>query len=528
MGGSIWEIVEFNGSLYVALCTGTPENKPNEHTMQSFAIVRGDEQADGSWKWTSVVGDKEKDNAKYTFGIDPERTRAGACNLIVYNDQLYIGEYEDIEIALEDVLFKKNVEFLAKNLEQSVSLYRMDKDENIELVMGDATRMFPNGGISRMGSGFGKHENQYIWQSTVYDGKVYFGTFDSSSLLEPIGQFTNGDLLNMTAEEWKSQIDYLKVLIELLWSKGVEPRTQENAVDEYAVADSESAYDLVQSAISDANARYNNARTANYAIDNNESEQITLSEEQTNDLVNGIENGTIEIGSMEDATAESVVNMNQELSACTYQLNDQGTQEFADEYAKIYEEYQSILDKLPENVKNLIDTVLSVMKKDNLLAFGKVLKYLSTAERGFDMYVSSDGVNFSAITTNGFNDPYNHGLRVFATGDDWMVVGTANPFNGTQLWELREEAKAEPTPDPTPEPTPTPTPEPTPTPTPGSTTTTGTTKPGTSTADKITKKSETKKVNTGDQNHIVLTVVLMAGALAVIIGIGCYKRKKNK
>ena len=99
-GGSIWEIVEFNGHLYVALCTGTPDNKPDEHTMQSFAIVRGDEAADGSWTWTSVVGDKEKDGARYTFGIDPERTRAGACNLLVYDDHLYIGEYEDIEIAL--------------------------------------------------------------------------------------------------------------------------------------------------------------------------------------------------------------------------------------------------------------------------------------------------------------------------------------------------------------------------------------------------------------------------------------------
>ena len=130
-GGSIWEMVEFNNKLYVALCTGTPENKPDEHTMQSFAIVCGEEKADGSWTWRPVVGDKA-DGAKYTFGIDPERTRAGACNMLVYNDHLYIGEYEDIEIALEDLVFKKNVEFLAKNLEQSVSLYRMDKDESVK------------------------------------------------------------------------------------------------------------------------------------------------------------------------------------------------------------------------------------------------------------------------------------------------------------------------------------------------------------------------------------------------------------
>ena len=30
-----------------------------------------------------------------------------------------------------------------ENLRQSVNLYRMDADENIELVVGDATEMFP-------------------------------------------------------------------------------------------------------------------------------------------------------------------------------------------------------------------------------------------------------------------------------------------------------------------------------------------------------------------------------------------------
>ena len=48
-----------------------------------------------------MAGDQEKDGARYTFGIDPERTRSGAANLIVYNDHLYIGEYNDEEIALE-------------------------------------------------------------------------------------------------------------------------------------------------------------------------------------------------------------------------------------------------------------------------------------------------------------------------------------------------------------------------------------------------------------------------------------------
>lgn len=193
-GGSIWEIVEFQNKLYVSICTGTPDNMPDENTMQSFAIVRGEKNDDGAWSWTPVVGDKA-DGAKYTFGIDPERTCSGAGVLMVYDDHLYIAEYNDEEIALINVLFNLDLEFMNKNLSQSVNLYRMDADENMELVVGDPTEMFPEGGTSGVGSGFGHNENQYIWRMTVHDGKLYCGTFDTSSLLEPIGQFANGDLM---------------------------------------------------------------------------------------------------------------------------------------------------------------------------------------------------------------------------------------------------------------------------------------------------------------------------------------------
>ena len=81
-------MAEYNGRLYVSICTGTEDNMPDDNTMQSFALVRGDQNADGTFTWTPVAGDQEKDGARYTFGIDPERTRSGAANLIVYNDHL--------------------------------------------------------------------------------------------------------------------------------------------------------------------------------------------------------------------------------------------------------------------------------------------------------------------------------------------------------------------------------------------------------------------------------------------------------
>ena len=334
-GGSIWDMVEYNNSLYVSICTGTLDNMPNKNTMQSFALVRGDRNADGTFTWTPVAGDQKKDGARYTFGIDPERTRSGAANLMVFNDYLYIGEYNDEEIALERILFSKtgknadgqfggglDCRFLNANLDQSVNLYRMDKSENMELVVGNSTKMFPNGSLSGLKSGFGRNENQYIWRMEVYDGKLYVGTHDASSLLECFGQFVNGNLLKRTPSEWKDQWNYLKALMKALAT--VDP--------------------------------------------------------------NGTGNP----------------------------------------------------DTLAQTIKFSYNFVFKNITVRNMASAIKLLNYLRTAKRGFDLYVTEDGVNFETITIDGFGDPYNHGLRVFATTDQGLCLGTANPFFGTQIWIQRK------------------------------------------------------------------------------------------
>lgn len=398
-GGSIWEITEFNNSLYVSICTGTPDNKPDENSMQSFAIVRGDVDENGKWSWTSVIGDKEKDNAKYTFGIDPERTRAGAGVMMVYGDYLYIGEYNDEEIALEDILFSMNCNFVNANLEQSVSLYRMDKDENIELVMGDATEMFPEGSLTGYESGFGRNENQYIWRMQVYDGKLYIGTFDTSSLLEPIGQFTNGDILNMTEEEWQSQINYLKELIAVMQSK------QETPEEEITTADVDSSLTSSQ-------------KNSVVALANDEE---------------AIEN-----------TDSSAIDTSEKINAILTQLEGMLSETTSEEFLALYEQLVSLFGnidtEMPDTVVNAYKTLISEDTLETISSFLTCAAYMSTAERGFDLYVIDENLNVETVTTNGFGDPYNHGCRVFAVNNSGLSIGTANPFYGTQVWSLESTA----------------------------------------------------------------------------------------
>lgn len=96
------------------------------------------------------------------------------------------------------------------NFEQSITFYRMDEDENVELIIGDKDEMFPNGGLSGLGSGFGNHENQYIWKMTEYDEKLYVGTYDASSFLIPLDEYMNDD---NASQEWKDKVDgYVETL----------------------------------------------------------------------------------------------------------------------------------------------------------------------------------------------------------------------------------------------------------------------------------------------------------------------------
>ena len=430
-GGSVWDMVEYNGHLYVSICTGTEENAPDDNTMQSFAIVRGDENADGTFTWTPLIGDQKKDGARYTFGIDPERTRSGAANLIVYKDHLYIGEYNDEQIAMERILFNKTGEgsdgslggvdcsFVNANLEQSVNLYRMDKDENIELLVGDATTMFPNGGISGIGSGFGHNENQYIWRMEVYDGKLYIGTFDTSSLLEPIGQFSNGDIIGMTPEQWATQLQYIKELLELLYEKNnTNPvatyemqATPETATPETAMYMDDMAVEVEDSFASEA------------------ADLTDMMEIAPDVLGNDTEMGVL---SSENSVEDRITSL----------------QDFSDYYETMLDQYEQLAAEydLGDDLKAAFEKLLNQETWDKIKSVLVCLHYMRTASRGFDMYVTSDGVNFETLTTSGFGDPYNHGLRVFAVTNQGLCMGTANPFYGTQLWIQRKtETKPQPT-----------------------------------------------------------------------------------
>ena len=49
-----------------------------------------------------------------------------------------------------------------------------------------------------------------------YNGKLYVGTFDISDLAYPATQFATDAILKRTPEEWKKQIEYIKIFFDSL------------------------------------------------------------------------------------------------------------------------------------------------------------------------------------------------------------------------------------------------------------------------------------------------------------------------
>jgi hypothetical protein len=72
-----------------------------------------------------------------------------------------------------------------------------------------------------------------------------------------------------------------------------------------------------------------------------------------------------------------------------------------------------------------------------LLQAASMLPLVNSNPPGFDLWVTDDGLSWWPITLNGFGDPLNMGGRTLKGTDHGLFVGTANPFYGAQVWQVR-------------------------------------------------------------------------------------------
>ena len=57
---------------------------------------------------------------------------------------------------------------------------------------------------------------------------------------------------------------------------------------------------------------------------------------------------------------------------------------------------------------------------------------------GCDVYYTSDGINWTPLTRDGFGDQFNYGARIFLPTENTLYIGTANPFYGAQVYAVED------------------------------------------------------------------------------------------
>ena len=459
MGGGIWDIVEYNDSVYVTMVTSKTDPQTMVTNKQGFAMFKGDKDGAGNWTWTEIIGDKDN-GAQYGFGLGVKESTCG--NLFVYNGYLYIGNYNDPMLSLSEIPDKGSFENLYNDFKNPINLYRMDENLNIEMVGGQANDEFPTGPIGNMGVGLGNNTNQYVWRMGDHNGKLYIGTYDSATISNMFTNLTNGEIVNMSKEEFLRRIEQIKKLLESLMSKESKLKHEVEVENDEDINDSvEVTEELLgnKEIIEEQEDKVVVEDEITEVIDENEvidkddleeaTEEITEIDEEVKDETidsEGDKEEQVEVETPLLDNQDEIESLLSELELFAEELDEipQLTARASDTtsvviYNKIMKIYEGLKPILPEEVCTIIDKLLEELNIKNFAYYWGLNEYAIKSVKGFDLLVSEDGVNFEILTNDGFGDEYNHGVRAFASTDEGFFIGAANPFYGAQLWLLSDK-----------------------------------------------------------------------------------------
>ncbi len=98
-----------------------------------------------------------------------------------------------------------------------------------------------------------------------------------------------------------------------------------------------------------------------------------------------------------------------------------------------------LLDTFMYNKENLIKKVGTKDYKKFTDCFNIIYYILNKYNypKGFDIYTSIDGCQFTPINLNGINNSYNYGGRTLhVSSENELYLGTANPYEGCEVWKI--------------------------------------------------------------------------------------------
>ena len=423
-GGGIWDIIEYNGHLYVTVVTD--KNIDGKINKQGFAMYRGDKDSNGNFTWKQIIG--KKDGSKYGYGLGIDHSMS--CNLWVYNGYLYMGTYNDPMLDLAEVPATGNFELLYNDLDHSIYLYRMDANENFEQVAGkNDNPYFPNGSIGNLGTGLGNNSNQYVWRMGEHNGEFYIGTYDTATITYKFTQITDGQLRDMKYDDIRGRADELqKALERALGEYG------DNVLFQWFLRKtvfSDYTLQLIQ-------------KLAGFATDMSADKNPVPDYRQ---MLSDYEAFKAKVyGILDKLSLTDAIKFTAENPKATAQLLAEDVS-VASISTMSREDKFNFVNTMKERIKAMLDEIFKVYDTvvydetiHNFVYYFGCNYYSQKSEPGFDLLVSNDGVNFDVITSDGFGDAANHGLRCITSTEQGVFLGTANPYYATQLWLMHSDA----------------------------------------------------------------------------------------
>lgn len=304
----------------------------------------------------------------------------------------------------------------------------MDKNENIELINDD---------------GFGAASTQYLWRFSEYHGKLVIGTFDIATLASGFTQLTDGSLLEMTPEEFSQKMTYVKELLQSLKKtpSGAALTAEEGTTEEAVTEDTaEDAQENIQENTDADN-------TADQAATEAAKDQEAVVTDNTNAELTDTEADAIDQMLDQLDEIETLSSDDSQTAAYTQRTKPSDIVDVYMDMVNNYNNYvKPILNRLNPDLAQKIENNVFNTAFHHFVYYLGCSNIIHTQEKGCDVLISSDGVNFTTLTRNGFGDIYNHGGRAFIPTDNGLFLGMANPFWGTQLWRVTDGSE-NPTPD---------------------------------------------------------------------------------
>jgi len=436
-GAPIWELATHAGYIYATA--------PSTHGFVIFRghPAQGDEVANEyGWYWEEVAGLNNGINnpgLSDVEGGEPGTMRSLIGSVFEFNGELYAYNFDHSfggeaqafagllqQLAGVDTKPSQYLYYMYNSLQSPQRVWKLDDASGKFVECENFTQMVAG------------TTNEYVWRMGEYDGQLYVATMDAGIFYNYMTQLTNGSLLTMTPEEMQSKIDYITRLIEIFANAKASELAQrlidrlnelkqmleQFAQDSTVNPESLAAYEELINDIIAMLEAYLNGQSQNDA-DAFATAALTTGIDKSTAPAQ-IVNASAKATDMPEDYVENLCNKAKASAKVSY---DAAHKALADDIV-------ALLKAALESIKQMSQELYDRIDGEGIEMYLYINDMVMNDDWGFDLYRTSDGVDFEVITTNGFNDKYNYGCPAFLATDEGMYIGTCNPFYGGQLYLL--------------------------------------------------------------------------------------------